>query len=153
MTWAIFAQAFLDRFVPRSLREERRHQFENLTQEGISVAEYERLFYSLAHYAMVILPDEVEMIRKFMRGLKLRIREAVFAIAQFGASLQRVVESAKEFELMHREIYGDLRDKRSRTVGRFSGTSSVGRGSFRRDLSPQYNRPIQAVMQTTEGGY
>ena len=117
------------------------------------MAEYEIRFYALSRYAMVILPDEAEMIRRFMRGLTLRIKEAVFAVAQSGASLQRVVESAKEFELMHHEEYGDLRDKRFRTSGRFSSTSSGGKGSFRRDFRPQQGRPVQEAMQASDNGH
>ncbi|PHT87183.1 hypothetical protein T459_09289 [Capsicum annuum] len=64
-----------------------------------------------------------------------------------------VVESIKEFELMHHEKYGDLRDKRSHTLGQFSSTSSGGRASFSRDFFSQHDRPVQAVMQTAEGGY
>lgn len=51
---------------------------------------------------MVILLDKAEMIRRFMSGLTLRIKEALFTVAQYGASLHRVVESANEFELIHR---------------------------------------------------
>ncbi|PHT95250.1 hypothetical protein T459_03132 [Capsicum annuum] len=79
--------------------------------------EYKIQFYALSRYAMVILPDKAKMNKRFMRGLTLRIREAVFVVAQSGASLQRVVETAKEFELIHREQYGDLRGKRSGTSG------------------------------------
>ena len=86
-----------------------------------------------------------------MRGLTLRIKEVVFVVAQSWPSLQRVVESAKEFELMHREEFGDLRDKRSRTSGRFSSASSGGRGSFRQDFRPQQGRPVQAAMQASDG--
>lgn len=46
------------------------------------MAVYERLFYALTHYPMVILLDEAEIIRRFMRVLILRIREVVFTIDQ-----------------------------------------------------------------------
>lgn len=41
MTWVMFAQAFLDKFVLCSLTEKRRNQFENFTQEHIFANEYE----------------------------------------------------------------------------------------------------------------
>ncbi|PHT36569.1 hypothetical protein CQW23_24269 [Capsicum baccatum] len=100
---------------------------------------------------MAIFPYEVGIIRRFMRGLTLRIREVVLVVAQSGASLQEVVKSEKEFELIHFEKYGNLRDKRSCTLGQFSNTSSGGRGLFREDFCPQYNRPVQVAMQTSEG--
>lgn len=81
---------------------------------------------------MEILPDESERIRGFVRGLTYSIRMAVFKAACQGATFQDVVEAAKEVELMEREEIGDLRDKRSRTSGHFSGTSSGGRGFFRK---------------------
>lgn len=108
--------------------------------KGYFVAEYEIQFYSLSRYAMVIYQDEAEMISRFIRGLPFRIREVMFAVAQSGAFIQRIVESTKEFVLMHREEYRDLRDKRSHISSRFSSTSSGGRGSFKLDFFHQHGR-------------
>lgn len=63
----------------------------------------------------MIFLDEADMVRKFIRDFTLRIKEVVFVMDQSTASLQRVVESTKEFKLIHYKEYEDIRDKRSHT--------------------------------------
>lgn len=116
------------------MREDLRHQFENLTQEGISVVEYKIQFYAFFYYTIVIFLDEAEMIKRFMRGFTLWIIEVVFTVAQSWVSLQGMIESEKEIKLMDHEEYGNLRDKRSYTSSRLSTTSFGGWGSFRQDF-------------------
>ncbi|XP_055824467.1 uncharacterized protein LOC129892996 [Solanum dulcamara] len=150
MTWDEFASAFYDRFIPWSVKEESRLRFENLRQEGLTVAEYETRFYQLSRHAMAVLPDETERIRRFVRGLNYTIRTAVFRPAREGASFQSIVGAAKEAELMEREEFGD--PKRARASGQFSGTSSGGRGSYRGGGSFQRRGPVHASMPASEDG-
>lgn len=117
VTWEMFFQAFYDQFIPRSMRDERRQRFEQLRQEGMPVANCETYFYAFSRHAMVIIPFKGERIRRFVRGLTYSIRSIVFRGACPEDSFQDVVEVVKEEELMEREEFGDLRDKRSRTYG------------------------------------
>ncbi|XP_055827405.1 uncharacterized protein LOC129895689 [Solanum dulcamara] len=150
MTWDEFASAFYDRFVPWSVKEESRLRFENLRQEGLTVAEYETRFYQLSRHAVAVLPDETERIRRFVRGLNYTIRTAVFRPAREGASFQSIVGAAKEAELMEREEFGD--PKRARASGQFSGTSFGGKGSYRGGGSFQRRGPVHASMPASEDG-
>lgn len=46
----------------------------------------------------------------------------------------------------------NLRDKRSYTLGQINDTLSRGKGSFRRDFSPQHGRSVLAAMKESKGG-
>ncbi|XP_055830900.1 uncharacterized protein LOC129899929 [Solanum dulcamara] len=111
--------------------EKSRLRFKSLTQNGMSVAEYEAHFCQLSRHATILIPDEVERVRKFMKGLTLSIRSYVFRSSREGASFQSILSTAKEAELMVREKFGDT--KRACTSGQFLGTSSGGRGTYRGD--------------------
>ncbi|XP_059288622.1 uncharacterized protein LOC132041973 [Lycium ferocissimum] len=65
----IVAPQFQEKWVPRSLRDERREQVDRLEQHGMSVTEYEMIFHTFSHHALTVLPNETERIRKFVRGL------------------------------------------------------------------------------------
>ncbi|XP_069149117.1 uncharacterized protein [Solanum lycopersicum] len=150
VTWEQFANAFQDRFIPLSVREESRLRFESLRQDGLSVTEYEAYFFQLSRHALAIIPNETERIHRFVRGLTFSIRSAVFRESREGASFQSIVSAAKEEELMEREEFGD--PKRARISGQFHGASSGGWGSQRVSGSFQQWGPIHASMPIFEGG-
>lgn len=103
LSWSQFTQVFLDKFVPRSEREHKRAEFESLQQKGISVAEYEVKFHALARHASMILPTKDERVRRFVKGLIIPIRMGVSQVAAPGATFQRVVDAAKELDMIRRE--------------------------------------------------
>ncbi|XP_075080343.1 uncharacterized protein LOC142165862 [Nicotiana tabacum] len=51
LSWQEFSTLFLEKWVPRSQREERRRQFEYLRQGDMTVSQYEVRFSELARYA------------------------------------------------------------------------------------------------------
>ncbi|XP_060171505.1 uncharacterized protein LOC132602743 [Lycium barbarum] len=55
LTWPQFHQVFLDKYVPRPLREQRKEEFTHLQQRGMSVAEYEARFLFLARRLLIML--------------------------------------------------------------------------------------------------
>lgn len=65
----------------------------------------------------MIISDQSERVRRFLRGLTYSIRFYVFRAAHQGASFQEVVEAAKKAELMETEEFGEVKDKRHRTSG------------------------------------
>ena len=54
VSWDEFSEAFLAKFIPRSVRDRLRDQFCRLEQGSMSVAEYETRFHELSRYAEMI---------------------------------------------------------------------------------------------------
>ena len=69
----------------------------------MSVAEYEGKFHALAWHASMILPTEAERVRRFVKGLIISIRLEVSQVAACGVPFQKVVDAAKELEMIRRE--------------------------------------------------
>ena len=97
-----FTQVFLSKLVRCSEREHKRTEFEGLQQGGMSVAEYEGKFHALARHAWMILPTEAERVRRFVKGLIIPIRLGVSQVAASGVPFQKVVDAAKELEMIWR---------------------------------------------------
>ena len=57
VSWEIFKVAFLNRFFPREMREEKVTEFINLRQVGRSVNEYSLEFFKLSKYAPSLVFD------------------------------------------------------------------------------------------------
>lgn len=68
LTWVEFFEAFLTRFVPKSLRDRLHDQFIRLEQGPMTVTQYETRFHELSKYATTILPLEEEQIHYFVHG-------------------------------------------------------------------------------------
>ncbi|XP_069154563.1 uncharacterized protein [Solanum lycopersicum] len=105
LSWTQFTQVFLSKFVPRSERERKRAVFE-----------------------------EVERVRRFVKGLIIPIRLGVSQVAASGVPFQKVVDAAKEFYLIRREGFKQREGKRTRYSGDYGGApprsrSYLGRGS------------------------
>ena len=60
LTWDQFSHLFIEKFLPITLREERRRQFERLQQGSMTVTQYETRFVDLARHAILLLPTERE---------------------------------------------------------------------------------------------
>ena len=65
MTWEIFKADFLDRFIPREIREEKVTEFMNLRQGGRSVHEYSVEFIKLSKYAPSLVSDPRDQMSHF----------------------------------------------------------------------------------------
>ena len=109
-----------------------------------------RPFLQLSRYALAIIREETERIRRSVRGLTFSIKSTVFQASREGASFHSIVSVVKEAKLMEREEFGD--PKRARISGQFHGTSSGGRGSQRISGSFHRRGPIYASMRKFESG-
>ncbi|XP_070039331.1 uncharacterized protein [Nicotiana tomentosiformis] len=58
LTWDQFSQLFLEKFLPITLREEHRRQFERLQQGSMTVTQYETHFVDLARHTILLVPTE-----------------------------------------------------------------------------------------------
>ena len=74
VSWDEFSEAFLAKFIPRSVRDRLRDQLCRLEQGTMSVEEYENRFHELSRHADMILPTEEERVRCFVRGLRLQLQ-------------------------------------------------------------------------------
>ena len=79
-TWANFKEEFLNKFVPRLVREGRRDEFARLEQGNRSVAEYDAEFTRLLRYVPHFQNDEREKARLFIRGLNSNLQFSLIGV-------------------------------------------------------------------------
>ena len=70
MTWASFSSLFMEKYIPRTLRDRRRDEFLSLEQGRMSVTSYEAKFHALSRYATHLCFSPQERIRRFVKGLR-----------------------------------------------------------------------------------
>ncbi|MEM5245128.1 hypothetical protein VTU32_12470, partial [Thermoanaerobacter sp. CM-CNRG TB177] len=75
VTWEIFKAAFLDRFFPRDMREEKVTEFINLCQGGRGVHEYTLEFVKFSKYTPSLVSDPREKISHFVMGVSNDLQE------------------------------------------------------------------------------
>ena len=68
MTWASLSSVFMEKYVPRTLRDRRRDEFLSLEQGRMSVTTYEAKIRALPRYATYLCFSPQERIRRFGRG-------------------------------------------------------------------------------------
>ncbi|XP_069154403.1 uncharacterized protein [Solanum lycopersicum] len=107
-------------------RERKRTEFEGLQQGGMSLAEYEGKFHALATHVSMILPIEAE---------------------------RKVVDAAKELEMIRREGFEQREGKRTRYSGDFCGAPPRSRAYVGIVYHFQSSRSIHAAIPTSEAGY
>ena len=69
MTWASFSSLFMEKYIPRTLRDRRRYEFLSLEQGRMSVTAYEAKFRALSRYATQLCFSPQELIHHFVKGL------------------------------------------------------------------------------------
>ena len=70
MTWASFSSLFMEKYIPRTLRDRRRDEFFSLEQGRMSVTTYEAKICALSRYATQHCFSPQERIRRFVKGLR-----------------------------------------------------------------------------------
>ena len=70
MTWASFSSLFMEKYIPRTLRDRRRDEFLSLEQGRMSITTYEPKFRALSRYATHLCFSPQERIRRFVKGLR-----------------------------------------------------------------------------------
>ena len=70
MTWASFSSLFMDKYIPRTLKDRKRDEFLSLEQGRMSVTAYEAKFRALSQYATQLCFSPQEHIRRFVKGLR-----------------------------------------------------------------------------------
>ncbi|KAH0633259.1 hypothetical protein KY284_036045 [Solanum tuberosum] len=119
----------------------------------MSVAEYEGKFHALARHASMILPTETERVRRFVKELIIPILLGVSQVATSGVPFQKVVDVAKELEMIRCEGFEQREGKRTRHSGDYDGAPPRSRGYSGRGYHSQSSRPIHAAIPASEAGY
>ncbi|XP_070036996.1 uncharacterized protein [Nicotiana tomentosiformis] len=127
LTWQQFSGLFLEKFVPQSHREELRRQFEQLHQGDMSVTQYEMRFSELARHSIWLIPTYRERIGRFIDGLTFQLRLLMTRERLSGATLDEVVDIARQIEMVRSQERVEREAKRPRGSGDFSGVLSRGK--------------------------
>ena len=98
MTWASFSSLFMEKYIPRTLRDRKRDEFLSLEQGRMSVNAYEAKFRALSPYATKLCFSPQERIRCFMKGLRSELRISALQVAAKAKSFQEVVDFVVEVE-------------------------------------------------------
>jgi hypothetical protein len=77
ITWERFVEEFNRQYFPRSQKQSRAIEFQNLVQGTMTVEQYSIKFTELARFGINLIPDEVSKTERFENGLNSRIKEMV----------------------------------------------------------------------------
>ncbi|XP_070045546.1 uncharacterized protein [Nicotiana tomentosiformis] len=136
--------------------EELRRQFEQLWHDGLSVTQYEMRFSELARHAVWLVPIDRERIRRFIDGLTYQLWLVMTRERVSGATFDKVVDIARQIEVVHSQERGEREAKRPRGPGDFCGVPSGGqfyRGRGRPYRHAQTGRPVHRGASSSHGSY
>ncbi|XP_070002456.1 uncharacterized protein [Nicotiana sylvestris] len=102
LTWHEFSTLFLEKYVPRSRKEELCRQFEWLRKGDMTVSQYESRLPKLAHHGVWMVPTDRERIRRFVDGLNYHLYILMNRESVLGATFEELVNIAREIETMVR---------------------------------------------------
>ncbi|KAI4313023.1 hypothetical protein MLD38_037802 [Melastoma candidum] len=101
--WTAFKIAFLEKYFPFSYHTDKALEFANLTQEGMTVDEYDSMFAALSRYGPLL--DAESRARKFELGLEpeIRLRLAAFMLTSYEDICRRAQIIEKELMAVREE--------------------------------------------------
>ncbi|XP_070050528.1 uncharacterized protein [Nicotiana tomentosiformis] len=94
-TWIQFSDMFLREYVPQSLKDSWRADFEQLRQGSMTVSEYAVCFSDLARYVLALVATVRERVRRLIEGLHPNIRISMDRELEMDISYQQVVSIAR----------------------------------------------------------
>ncbi|WMV46385.1 hypothetical protein MTR67_039770 [Solanum verrucosum] len=112
----------------------------------MSVAKFEGKFHALARHSLMILPTEFEWVRRFVKGLIISIRPGVSQVFASGVPFYKVVDAAKELEMIRRERFEQRKGKRAHHSSNYGGAPPKNRGYSGRCYHSQSSRPIHVAI-------
>ncbi|XP_070012915.1 uncharacterized protein [Nicotiana sylvestris] len=128
LTWTQFSDIFQREFVPQSLRDTWRAEFEHLRQGPMTLFEYAIRYTRLARHAPALVATVRERVHRFVEGLIHSIRSGMARELEMDIPYQQVVSIARRIDGMHAREREEREAKRSRESGHFSGTRTSGAG-------------------------
>ncbi|XP_070034874.1 uncharacterized protein [Nicotiana tomentosiformis] len=100
LTLTQFLDMFLREYVPQSLRDAWRAEFEQLRQGSIIVSEYAVRFSDLARHVPALVDTVRERVLRFIEGLDPSIRFSMARELKMDIAYQQVVGIARRLEVM-----------------------------------------------------
>ncbi|KAJ4802068.1 polyprotein [Rhynchospora pubera] len=94
--WQWFEQVFTRRYLSSAQKEKLRQQFLTLTQEGITVGQYNDTFVELSRYAPDVTGDEYLYRRQYLNGLDPDMAQALDATGE--VEVQELMDRAERME-------------------------------------------------------
>ncbi|TMW96877.1 hypothetical protein EJD97_006628 [Solanum chilense] len=131
MTSASFSMLFMEKYIPRTLRDKRRDEFLSLEEGRMSVTAYEAKFRALSRYATQLCFSPQERIRRFVKGLRSDLQIPALQVEGVKPDDFTMASTSKKF----------------RKGGEYSGSYSRGQSS-----GGYPARPIQSSLQAVAGG-
>ncbi|XP_069155758.1 uncharacterized protein [Solanum lycopersicum] len=98
MNWASFSSLFMEKYIPRTLRDKRRDKILSLEQGRMSVTAYEAKFRALSRYSTQLCFSPQERIQSFVKGLRSNLQIQALQVAAAAKSFQEVVDFVIEVE-------------------------------------------------------
>ena len=127
MTWASFSSVFMEKYIPRTLRDKKRVEFLSLEQGRMSVTSYEAKFRALSTYATQLCFSTQERICRFVKGLRSELRISALQVAATAKSFQEVVDFVIEVDGVKPDDFTMAStSKRFRKGDEFNGSYSRG---------------------------
>ena len=127
MTWASFSSLFMEKYIPRTLRDRRRDEFLSLEQGRMFVTAYEAKFRALSRYATQLYFSPQERILRFVKGLRSDLRISALQVAAAAKSFQEVVDFVIEVEgVKPDDVTMTSTSKTFHKGGEFNGSYSRG---------------------------
>ncbi|XP_070034238.1 uncharacterized protein [Nicotiana tomentosiformis] len=141
LTWEQFSQLFLEKFLPITLREDYRKQFERLQQDNMTVTQYESCFVDLARHDLLLLSTGGERVRRFIEGLTHPTRLQMAKETGSEISFQAAANVTRKVEMVLTQERGQ---RESRSYMHYSEQPAFG----------AYSAPISALpLQSYYSGY
>ncbi|XP_070040780.1 uncharacterized protein [Nicotiana tomentosiformis] len=129
---------FLHEYVPQSLRDAWRAEFEQLHQGAMTVSEYVVHFSELACHAPALVATVRERVHRFIEGLHPSIRTSMAREIEMDITYQQAVSIVETVEGMFARDKEEREAKRSRETGHYSGARApatrYGRGFVSRHV-------------------
>jgi hypothetical protein len=72
---------FRGQFIPRWVIERKKDDFYNCKQEGKNLGNYATEFTQLSKYCPVLVQEESDKVRQFVKGLQLKLNRALIGMA------------------------------------------------------------------------
>ena len=127
MTWVSFSSLFMEKYIPRTLRDRRRDEFLILEQGKMSVTTYEAKVHALSRYVTHLCFSPEERILHFVKGLRSDLQIPALEAAAAAKSFYEVVDFVIEMEGVKPDNFTMAStSKKFRTGGEFSGSYSRG---------------------------
>ncbi|VFQ92780.1 unnamed protein product [Cuscuta campestris] len=105
-TWTHFEWAFKQEYIPKRFCEERRKEFVELQQEGMTLPEYSQKFTHLAKFAPTLVSTPTDRIEEFKNKLRpdLRSRVSILTTVDFAAAYDLIAKADNDLNACNESV-------------------------------------------------